>query len=445
MSARAATLVALAIGAASLVVPTALGYDAWAWMVWARELGRGDLATIAGPSWKPLPALVVAPVTLVADASAPWVWVALVRAAAVGALMLAFALGRRLAGTAAGVVAAVVLALSADLPRTALPGSSEPVLVALLLAALLAILDDRPRLALAAAAAAGLVRPEAWPFIAVLALWILVRRRGARGFALIVGALAPVVWLGLDWAGSGNALNSGDVARIPTENSAAGFAEALGRVPDTLIAPAFAAAAVAVVLAALRRERRVLLLAGGAAAWILIVAVGAEAGFTGARRYLAAPAAVISVLAGVGVAWALAAVPAGRLRTAAATGVAVVVAAFAFVPARTDVRQLGVGRSQADQLAELRRAVRAAGGRDTVLSRGRPAVNPWLQTALAWELDVPLAGVQPTWGASRWRAPAFVFRAPRRLAGPRPRLPDGVSARRVARAGRWQVLVAGRS
>jgi len=83
VSTRTATLVALAVGAASLVVPTALGYDAWAWMVWARELGRGDLATIAGPSWKPLPALVVAPVTLVADAAAPWVWLALVRAAAV--------------------------------------------------------------------------------------------------------------------------------------------------------------------------------------------------------------------------------------------------------------------------------------------------------------------------------------------------------------------------
>ena len=57
-----------------------------------------------------------------------------------------------------------------------------------------------------------------------------------------------------------------------------------------------------------------------------------------------------------------------------------------------------------------------AGGRAAVLRAGRPAINPWLQTALAWELDVPLSGVQATWSSSRrhphWAPPALVFRAP---------------------------------
>ena len=105
---------------------------------------------------------------------------------------------------------------------------------------------------------------------------------------------------------------------------------------------------------------------------------------------------------------------------------------------------LSVARSQADQRDELRRAVARAGGRAAVLRTGHPAINPWLQTTLAWELDVPLSGVQATWASSRrhphWAPPALVFRAPARLAGPRPALPAGVSTRVVTRSGRWRVL-----
>jgi hypothetical protein len=105
---------------------------------------------------------------------------------------------------------------------------------------------------------------------------------------------------------------------------------------------------------------------------------------------------------------------------------------------------LSVARSQADQRHELVRAVDRAGGRAAVLRPGRPAINPWLQTALAWELDVPLSGVQATWSSSRrhphWAPPALVFRAPARLAGPRPAIPRGVRTEAVTRSGRWRVL-----
>ena len=108
---------------------------------------------------------------------------------------------------------------------------------------------------------------------------------------------------------------------------------------------------------------------------------------------------------------------------------------------------LSVARSQAHQHDELRRAVARVGGRAAVLRSGRPAINPWLQTALAWELRVPLSGVQATWASSKrhphWTPPALVFRAPSRLAGPRPALPEGIAADSVARSGRWRVLRAG--
>jgi len=108
---------------------------------------------------------------------------------------------------------------------------------------------------------------------------------------------------------------------------------------------------------------------------------------------------------------------------------------------------LSVARSQADQRHELRRAVARAGGRAAVLRAGHPAINPWLQTTLAWELDVALSGVQATWASSKrhphWVPPALVFRAPARLAGPRPALPASVTAHTVVRSGRWRVLRAG--
>ena len=63
-----------------------------------------------------------------------------------------------------------------------------------------------------------------------------------------------------------------------------------------------------------------------------------------------------------------------------------------------------------------------AGGRAAVLRHGRPAINPWLQTTLAWELDVPLSGVQATWASSKAPPPlgAAGARVPRAGAARRP-------------------------
>ena len=122
------------VGAATLALPATLGYDAWAWTVWGRQLAHLDLATTAGPSFKPLPVLALAPLWII-GAATPVVWMGLMRAAAVLSLLLAYRLGARLAGPLAGAVAALGLALSADLYRTALLGSAEPVLIALTLGA----------------------------------------------------------------------------------------------------------------------------------------------------------------------------------------------------------------------------------------------------------------------------------------------------------------------
>ncbi|MBJ7342493.1 MAG: hypothetical protein JHC46_02770, partial [Solirubrobacteraceae bacterium] len=155
----------LLLGAATVLIAPALGYDAWAWMVWARELTDLSLDTTGGPSWKPLPVLVSAPFAWV-DGLAPFLWLALIRGAAIYALWLAGRCAARLAGPAAAAAAfgfaAFGLLVSTDLPRTALYGSSEPLLVVFVLGALLLELRDRPLSALSLLALAGLIRPELW-------------------------------------------------------------------------------------------------------------------------------------------------------------------------------------------------------------------------------------------------------------------------------------------
>jgi hypothetical protein len=439
--------VAVLAGAATLLLPATLGYDAWAWTVWGRELAHLDLATTAGPSFKPLPVLALAPLSVL-GAATPVVWMGLMRAAAVLCLVLAYRLGTRLAGPLAGAVAGLGLALSADLYRTALLGSAEPVLIALTLGAADRHLASRRDWALVLIALAGLIRPEAWVLLGAYGVFVWLRDPHLRPLAAAAVLLPPVLWLGMDWIGSGNPLHASATATSATEGSAANAKvpafEVVRRAADAVVLPTLILAAAGVALAARRRDRPVLSLAVLAVGWIAVVAIMAEVGFTGTRRYRAAPAAALCVVAGVGLVWLLEAVHERRARIALGVAVAVLALAPALLRAREDARMLSVARSQADQRRELVRAIDRAGGRAAVLRPGRPAVNPWLQTALAWELDVPLSGVQATWSSSRrhphWAAPALVFRAPARLAGPRPAIPRGVRTEAVTQSGRWRVL-----
>jgi hypothetical protein len=443
----AVALAVALLGAATLLVPATLGYDAWAWTVWGRQLAHLDVDTTAGPSFKPLPVLVLAPLSVLGGAT-PVVWMGLMRAAAVLSLLLAYRLGARLAGPPAGAVAAVSLALSADLYRTALLGSAEPVLIALTLGAADRHLAGRRDWALVLVALAGLIRPEAWVLLGLYGAFVWLYEPRLRPLAVAAVAVPPALWLGLDWIGSGDPLHASSTATSATEGSAANASvpavEVVRRAADAVIVPTLVLAAIGLAFAVRRRDRAVLSLAALALGWIAVVAIMAEVGFTGTRRYLAAPAAALCVVAGVGLVWVLEAVRERRARIALACAVGALALVPALLRAREDARMLSVARSQSDQRDELRRAVDRVGGRAAVLRAGRPAINPWLQTALAWELDVPLSRVQATWSSSRrhphWTPPALVFRAPARLAGPRPALPRGVSADVVARSGRWRVL-----
>ncbi|MEA2218411.1 MAG: hypothetical protein QOJ35_1037 [Solirubrobacteraceae bacterium] len=452
----------IAGGVASLAVAHGLGYDAWSWMVWARELVHGTLSTHGGPSLKALPVLLDAPLTLLGGA-APLAWLAIARVSALLALLLAWRIGTRLAGPVAGWTAALALAVSPDLGATALYGSSEPLLVLLVLAAVDRHLHDRRRHAFVLLGLAGLIRPELWPIVLVLALaqWRSTRRLDPLVVACV--AVSPAIWLALAWLGTGSALTQvidpfAAPAATPCTHCVAhllatghrrapavaghGLAALVGAI-SALALPALLIAAVGAIDALRRRDRDVVLLAALGVGWVLIVVAMTQLGYPGSRRYFAGPAALFALVAGVGVARLCAPMP-RRWARAAALAVAVLVGVSALPAMLKTTRLVGVARAQDSTVAQLGEAIALAGGRAKVLAFGCPAINPWRQSALAWQLDTPLAEVQATWHSTHvhphWRPPAIIFRGPGDLTGAVPALPRHWVARLIGRVGAWTIL-----
>ena len=88
-------LVALTVGALSLLIPSTPSYDPWAWIVWGREIVHLKLQTTGGPSWKPLPMIFTVPFALFGNAE-PNLWLVVARAGAVAAVVMVFRLSFRL-------------------------------------------------------------------------------------------------------------------------------------------------------------------------------------------------------------------------------------------------------------------------------------------------------------------------------------------------------------
>jgi hypothetical protein len=475
----------LALAALSLLLPSTPSYDPWAWLVWGREVAALELDTRFGPSWKPLPVLFTTPFSLLGEA-APALWLVVARAGALLGLVAAYRLGRRLGGPLAGLLAAAALALSGGYLRWAAIGFSEGLLVALVLLAIERHLAGCRWQALALGFGAALLRPESWPFLGLYALWLLVREPRLRARTAGLLALLPVLWLGPELWGSGDALRAASRAQDPTLFSAAfadrpalAVTERAGRMVPW---PAKAGLVLAVVggLAAMSgpasdrlrrvlasvvgepgRARVTLALAGGAAAWLALVALMTELGYAGNSRYLAMPIALGCVVGGVGLGWltrviaaalaahgprARSAPPAGQRvvddRSGPGRGRALVAAAVVVLASAAasrapldellgDAREV---RAEARLNADLPAALARAGGRERVLACGQAHATALQVPVLAWHLGVPTGqvGIDP-------KPPAILFRGPPRLQPPDAPAPTVRGLGPVARVGEWTV------
>jgi hypothetical protein len=408
--------VSVALAALTLLLPSAPTYDPWSWIIWGREIAHFDLVTTGGPSWKPLPVLFTTVFSLFGS-WAPDLWLVVARAGAIAAVVLAFRVTRRLGGgIVGGVAAAAALAIAPWWIRNAALGNSEGLIVAFLLATIDRHLAGDRRAAFLLAVCAGLLRPEAWPFLGLYGLWLLWRR--ALPARLIIGAGAGVVvlWLVPEWLGSGDMLRAAHRAK-DVNPGAPTYADSpvravLEDASEMLTAPLVAGLVAAIVLLVARRDRAVAFLAGLAICWLALVAYMTSDGFSGNQRYLIAPVALLIVLGGVGAGWGLErlvgvagrAVPA-LARTHPARAVVLVVTAviglgFAFPSFQNFAPTMRSLQYQAELTDELPGLIREAGGEARLKACGNPFTGPFLVPVVAWNLhlhteEVALAPTRP--------------------------------------------------
>jgi hypothetical protein len=398
------------------VLPRVVAYDPWSWLIWGREITHLHLNTrLAATAVKPLPIFLD---TLLAPTGslAPILWLLIARWATLLALVLAFRLGRRLGGVGAGLIATIGLAVSDEfLGYLFMAGMSEPMATAAVLAAVDNHMQSRRRWAFGALIVAGLLRPEAWPFLILYSLWLAYPKltwRGALG--VVIAVAVPPSWFVIDWFGSRQLFRSAGAATHETQGGPLLSREpGLATVRETwhlMSAPVvvlfllgFAAALIGWQRSGRLKEPGVSVwFAFGAIGWLAVDAVLAQGRFaTGAPRYLLPGVALACVVAGVFFADAVRALirilPDSRVSVALAVLAClglVVSAGPRFMQTDKQVRS-GVrqGRLSAQLQAALPHAITLAGGRDAVIACAPIITKNFQVPLLAWQLHVPLDAV----------------------------------------------------
>jgi hypothetical protein len=392
---KALVLACFALAALSLLAPSNPTYDPWAWIIWGREIGELDLNTVSGPSWKPLPVLFTTVFAFLGDDPAPDLWLVVARAGGFLAIAMAYRLGARLGGWPAGLIAAVALLLASGYVRTFWRGNSEGILVALCLLAIERHLDGRRTDAFLLGFGAALLRPEVWPFFGLYGLWLAWVEPRRRLLVLGTFAANGVLWFAPEYWGSGDWLRAANRAHQPNPDSPA-FADRpfleVFRLSSGILAPPVLIGSLLALVRPVRERRWDVRCSLFAAAAFLMIVVGlmTEAGFAGNLRYVALPAALVCVLAGVGWVDAVRAAGAlaGRAGAVATTAVLVAVAAV-FLIAGFDEVKAGVDktRAEADFYDTLPAAIAKAGG-PAAITRCNVFTGPYQVPAVAWYLHV---------------------------------------------------------
>jgi hypothetical protein len=389
------------LAALAQLLPAGPTYDPWAWITWGREITEWDLDTRTGPSWKPLPVLFTTPFALAGDGAAPNLWLVIAQAGGLLAFAFTYRLAARLAGWPAGLIAAAGLILADEFIRNFARGNSEGLLVGICLWAVERHLDGHRRQAFLLGVAAGLLRPELWPFLLLYGLWLMWTDPGTRLLVIGSGALTLVLWFVPEYLGSGDFMRAASRAREPNPDSAAfadiPFLETFRRSASVLMVPLLLGAVIALVRGVgvgggiQSRDRLRLSLGAIAAALMVAVAAMTQAGFAGNLRYVALPAALVCVLAGAG--WADLVRDAARRRGrgwGVALAAALAAAATPFVVADIDklTFDLDVVRAESELYDRLPAIVAKSGGAEALLRCGPVYAPPFEVQAVAWAMHV---------------------------------------------------------
>ncbi len=404
-----AVAIAVLLVSAALVVwaRTRPGFDPYGWLTWGHQTIAGSLDTNAAPSWKPLP-YVFTVVYALAGHHELRLWMITSAAVSLSGVVFAGRVAytltdappeRRWAAWVAGIFAGLALLGIEKYFHYILSSQSDPMIVALCLAAVDCHLHRRYRTAFLMGALAGLGRPEVWPFLGLYIVWVWIRLPAAR--ALLVGGVAAMglLWFGIPaltsrtpFVAAANAMDSG---RRLTSDQVGGT---IRRFLDLHHVTLELAALLAVVLAAWRRtwaDRATLVLAAGVVGWVIVEIAFALHGWPGLARYMFEPAGVMVVLAGIGVGRLLADPPRiGGISAAVAGligGILVLALVASLVPsavsaARAEHKDIAVQRVRTRELGLLSSVIGQLGGPAHLRGCGEALTRLEYQTALAYTL-----------------------------------------------------------
>jgi hypothetical protein len=393
------------------------GFDPFGWMVWGQQVLHGSLNTSGAPSWKPLTFVFTLPYALFGHTQA-WLWsvtsVTGTIAAGVFAARVAYRLtgpvldSRRFAPFVAGAFAGVAVMGIQTWPHLVLIANSDPLVVALLLAAIDAHLHGHRRWAFAALAFASLDRPETWVFLALYGVWLLWTDPGARIGVVLVALLIGAFWFVVPGLTSKSVFSPGDLAlNQHTVIHGSKFLGVLHRWRGLYEVPMQIAFVAGVAVAIWRRDRQVLGVAAAALLWVAVEIAFALHGWSAASRYLIEPAAVCIVIVAAlvgqllgGAPWARVRDAPGWLGPALAWGgpVLVVVLGVSLIgAARLRVHDwrvdLPLAKANGRQNRRLIDVVGQIGGGGAVRACGKPATIPGTQSTLAWAVGLNVGDV----------------------------------------------------
>jgi hypothetical protein len=354
----AALLIAAAIGFA--IYPSYPSYDSIYALVWGDELLAGQAPSFEAfraPTEHPL-SIAVSVLLQPFGGGADRILVLLHLLAFVAVVAAVYRLGRDAFSPLVGLAAALVLLSRFDFPYLAIRAFVDvPFMAAVLWAAVLEY--ERPRrggVVWLLLAAAGLLRPEGWALLGLYWLWLSFGDKLAASrqppaaspswrqrLRWLAYAVAPAaVWVGLDWAVTGDPLfsfhtTSETVSELDRGEELAELPAALLASLNELLKPPVVLAAIAgLALSLWFVPRRALMPAIVLLSGVLTFLAIGVAGFAVIDRYLIVAAAALCVFAGFALAGFTAISGARPLRVAWAVGAAaLVVAVTAFTLTRT--------------------------------------------------------------------------------------------------------------
>jgi hypothetical protein len=291
-----------------LVYPTYPNYDSAYSLIWGRELVDGvgpSFDAYRAPTQHPLAVVVGAVLSLLGSDAAPRVWLLLSVASFCLLVAGVYRLGRAAFGPWVGLVAALLVCSRLDYAFLAARGYIDVAYLALIAWAAAKETETRRagRPVWILLTLAGLLRPEAWLLIGAYWLWC---RPSVR--TTLIAAIAPVLWVLLDLAATGDPLFSlnhtsalaNDLQRTKPAGEAPSFA--LHSLNGTLKWPILIGALLGIVLAARFAWRSALVLGAITASGLLTFAAIAAAGLSVIDRYLAITAIGLIVFAAFAIA-----------------------------------------------------------------------------------------------------------------------------------------------